>query len=43
MSSRCVSYGSDGTHLRQYVDPLIAASEGQVEYRAAFVGHRRGL
>lgn len=31
------------THLRQYVDTFIAPSEGQVEYRAASVGHRRGL
>lgn len=30
-------------HLRQYVDALIAASEGQAEHRAASVGHRRGL
>lgn len=31
------------THLRQYVDAFIAASEGQVEHRAASVGHGRGL
>lgn len=33
----------DATHLRQYVDALVAASEGQVEYRAASVGHGRRL
>lgn len=38
-----MSYCSDETHLRQYVDPLIAASEGQVENRAASVGHGRRL
>lgn len=27
------------THLRQDVDPLVAPSEGQVEHRAAAVGH----
>lgn len=43
MSSSCASYCSDVTHLRQYVDTFIAASEGQVENRAASVGHGRGL
>lgn len=37
------SYGSAGTHLRQYVDAFVAASEGQVENRAASIGHRRRL
>lgn len=31
------------THLRQYVDPLIAPPEGQVQYGAASVGHGGGL
>lgn len=31
------------THLGQYVDTFVAASEGQVEHRAASVGHGRGL
>lgn len=37
------SYCSAGTHLGQYVDAFVAASEGQVENRAASVGHRRRL
>lgn len=31
------------THLRHYVDAFVAASEGQVEHRAASIGHRRRL
>lgn len=34
---------SSGPHLRQDVDAFVAASEGQVENRAASVGHRRRL
>lgn len=34
---------SCSSYLRQYVDPLVAAFEGQVEYGAASVGHGRGL
>lgn len=35
--------GCSEAYLRQYVDTLVAASEGQVEYRAASVGHGRRL
>lgn len=38
MSDSC-----DATHLRQDVDALVAASVGQVENRAAPVGHGGGL
>lgn len=35
--------GAKWTHVRQDVDALVAASEGQVEYGAASVGHGRRL